>query len=470
MNSVMNTKVLLRVMALFGCLSLVASDALAQGFSVYEQSTCVMGRGGATVAQTCGDGSAIFFNPAGVAGMQGAQFSAGGTLIMAGGSFTFDDTGEEEELQNEGIAAPHAYGTYGFNDQLSAGIGVYVPYGLGTVWEQDFEGAFLGYDNSLESIYIQPTVGYAVTDRLSVGAGLTVVLGSVTLTQLVDLSQQPVPSPDVPEGTTFAEIGIPFHTAFADARMEAGGATGFGGNFGLQFQATDWLSVGARFMTNVALEYEGDAIFEPVETGIVLPENNPFDAPAGTPLDAVLEPQFGENGLLADQTVTTEITMPAQGVLGVSVEATPELMLFVDYQWTNWSVFDSIALEFERPELSTTRYESFEDTHGLRLGAEYTLNQDWMLRAGFITHTSAAPDETITPLLPEAHRNEFSFGVGWQPAEMLGINLAYQYINQNDRRGRVREAPEGEDPTTALNSGLYRFNAHLIGATVSLQF
>ena len=41
-----------------------AAPASAQGFGVYEQGACMMGRGGAGVADPCPDGSGVFFNPA----------------------------------------------------------------------------------------------------------------------------------------------------------------------------------------------------------------------------------------------------------------------------------------------------------------------------------------------------------------------------------------------------------------------
>ena len=73
------------------------------------------------------------------------------------------------------------------------------------------------------------------------------------------------------------------------------------------------------------------------------------------------------------------------------------------------------------------------------------------------------------PLLPEADRNHITAGLGWRIFPNVEVNVAYQYINQNDRRGRVRDAPEGEEPTAALNSGLYTFVGHLFGTTLTLD-
>ena len=76
----------------------------------------------------------------------------------------------------------------------------------------------------------------------------------------------------------------------------------------------------------------------------------------------------------------------------------------------------------------------------------------------------------MTPLLPEGPRNEFTGGIGYRFNSRFAADIAYQYIRQNKRRGRVREPEPGTSPTVALNSGLYTFNAHLFGATLRVLF
>lgn len=460
--------------------SLAVERAAAQGFGVFEQGTCTMGRAGAAVANTCDDGSAIFFNPAGLAGDQGLTVAGGVTFVTAFGEYMPDNPAHPEvELENDPIPVPHLFLAYGVNEQLSAGLGVFVPYGLGTTWptDDDFRGRFLGYDNHLQSIYIQPTLAYQITDALSIGAGFDVVIGRVELNQRVDLAEQVAvennPDTDA-DDVTFARLGIPEATDFADAGL-VGNGTGFGGNIGIQYQATDWLHFGARFLTPITIEYSGEADFESVPTGITLPAGNPFGVPAGTPLDAIVASQFEEGGTLVTQDVETEITLPAQAVVGASIQATEQVKLLVDYQWTGWSSFDRLPLDFEQDALDGVQIENYEDTHALRLGAEFAVNDAWTLRGGFLTHTAAAPEETITPLLPEGYRNEFTAGIGWKMSSGVAIDLAYQFIAQNDVRGRVTElegdptADDFEFDTAVDNDGLYSFGAHLFGATVSLN-
>lgn len=450
---------------------LPAETVRAQGFSVYEQGTCTMAQAGAAVANACDDGSAIFYSPADLLETDRLTISAGATMIAAQGSFTDDYTRTETDLQNDPILVPHLYGAYRLSPDLALGLGVYVPYGLETQWPTNWDGAFEGYDNALQSIYIQPTVAYQVTERIRVGGGPIVGISSVTLNQQLDASGQPVPSDNVPDGTTFGNLGVPFHTAFADARLEATGATGFGGHIGITVDATDWLDVGARYLSPIKFEYEGDATFEQVSTGLTLPANNPIpgtDQPIS--LDFILDPAF-VNGPLVTQSLETELTMPAQVVAGVAVQATEALLLQVDYQWTGWSSFDNIRLDFENESLNQTRREAYGNTSAVRVGGSYEATDALTVRAGYLFNQAAAPDRTVTPLLPEADRNHFTAGLSWQIVPSTSLNVAYQYLGQNDRRGRTRGARPGENNPTAeeLNSGLYSFNAHLVGTTVTIS-
>lgn len=445
------------------------SNARAQGFSVYEQGTCTMAQAGAAVAQPCDDGSAILFNPAGLLRTDDVTLSAGATMIAAQGSFTSDYTRAETDLQNDPIFVPHVYGAWRVSPDVAVGLGTYVPYGLETQWPTNWDGAFEGYDNALQSIYIQPTVAYQITDRIRIGGGPILGISSVTLNQRIDVSSQTVPSDDVPAGTTFGNLGIPFHTAFADSQLDAGGAVGFGGHVGVQVQATERLDFGARFLSPVTFDYEGDATFEQVSTGLRLPNNNPVTGQP-TPLDLVLEPSFVEGPLVA-QTIETELTMPAQVVAGVSVQATGRLQLQADYQWTGWSSFDTIPLDFERDALDQTRREGYDNTNAVRLGGSYEATGALTIRAGYLFNQAAAPDRTVTPLLPEADRNHVTAGLSWDATDAITLNAAYQYLGQDDRRGRVRGArPDEENPSAeTLNSGLYNFYAHLIGTTVTIH-
>jgi long-chain fatty acid transport protein len=469
--------------------------AQAQGFGVYEQGTCVMARAGAAVASGCDDGSSIYFNPSHLADTDGLTVSLGATMIDATGEFTYDYAaqppyrGAEVSLENDPIPVPHAYVTYGLTDRIGLGLGTYVPFGLETNWPTRlsdgsvFDGAFEGFENRIQNIYVQPTLAYQVTPRLQVGAGPVLGISSVELNQLLDLSQQAVRNPAtgeaVPDPTSedpseplrFSQLGIPFHTAFARSSLESSNDLGIGANVGLSYRVTDRISFGARFTTPITVTYDGEADFTQIQTGLQVPTdltlNGQTLVPAGTPIDGLLQGQFS-GGQLVSQDVETEITFPFQLVTGLSVQATESLLLLADYQLTGWSAFDEIPLEFENLP-KQVREENYENTHAVRFGAEVDLSGTFTARLGYLYNTAAAPDGVVTPLLPESDRNQITIGFGWQPSDRTEVNVSYQALLQNDRRGRVRGGLPNEPVTTDLNQGVYGFGANLFGTTLTFH-
>ena len=461
----------------------------AQGFGIYEQGTCAMGRAGAGVAAPCSDGSAMFFNPAGLAGLTGGHATIGVTLLDVRGGFTDDVFQQKTKLDDPLLAVPQVYISYAATPKLGIGVGLFAPYGLETRWPLAFDGRFAGYKNILQSLYIQPTLAYQVSPRFSLGAGLDVVLGKVELNQRLDLADQLVPLPGVPAGTRFSLFGIAPGTDFANAHLEATKTT-VAAHFGAIFKASDQLSFGANFLTQAEFNYSGSASFTQVPTGLIVPAPIPLGAltiPAGCPIDTLLAGAGGLGskcgvglslfnptaGALRSQPVTTTVKNPSQLALGLAYKLANGWTLLGDYQLTWWSQFDTLDITFPQTPgglLDRKLFENYHNTSGFRFGAEWAKNAKWTFRGGYLHHGGAAPAETVTPLLPEGQRNEFTVGTTVKLAASLSADLAYQYIRQNDRRGRTREPILNRMPTTGLNNGLYDFQAHLFGVSLSYAF
>src|SRR5256712_6969931 len=81
----------------------------AQGFGIYEQGAWSMGRAGTGVAAACSDGSAIFFSPAGLAGLTGGRATIGVTLLDVEGGFTDDILQQATRLDDPFPAIPQGY-------------------------------------------------------------------------------------------------------------------------------------------------------------------------------------------------------------------------------------------------------------------------------------------------------------------------------------------------------------------------
>ena len=116
----------------------------------------------------------------------------------------------------------------------------------------------------------------------------------------------------------------------------------------------------------------------------------------------------------------------------------------------------------------TVLVENFRDTHGVFAGGEYSLRQI-VLRGGFAGRTTAAPDQSVTPLLPDAPRWLYAAGMNVPLHGNLRADIAYSHVDLSDPRGRTTDGGLAV-PTAAVNNGLYHYSANLIGVSLVLGF
>jgi long-chain fatty acid transport protein len=440
-----------------------AGTASAQGFGVYEQGACAMGRAGAGVADPCKDGSGVFFNPAGLS-VNAIQLTLGGAFI--GPTGTFKDTsgsalnGTVSTLNKKWYPVPNIYMSVPFAKKYAFGVGVFAPYGLTTDWPNTSQGRYLGYKSLVQGVYVQPTFSAKISETLSVGVGVDLTYLNVELRQRVDLSTQLLPT-----GATFAALGVKAGTDFADVQLK-GNAWHAGFHLGALLKVNDKFSVGMRFLGGQKVEVTNGTIATTQISAVkadgskyVLPIALGPGLPAGTPMDALVASQFASGGKLSNQGATTTLPMPAQFVIGAAVQATPKVKLLFDYQYTNWKAFDKLPIN--GVYLKSEIVENYGDANGFRFGAEFALGAKSVLRAGIDLHGAAAPDETVTPNLPEGARREFSIGFGSQLSKKARFDIGYLYLGQPERAGRTGAMP---------NNGVFDFGANLIGASLSIGF
>lgn len=448
-------------LGLSACLVMAPAAAPAQGFGVNEHGACAMSRGGAAVAQPCDDGSAVVDNPAALVDRTGVTVGGGGTLIFGSGTFN-SDHGVVTNLDSGVVIPPFGYLQYSINERLAIGAGISVPYGLTVKWPLGFEGRFVSYDSSLRAPYFQPTLAYAIGQNVSVGAGLTIVMASVEINRREDLARVPIPAAP---GLTFGAL-VNSQTDFVNTTLSASRATGVGVNLGVRVKAHERVRVGVRYLSQVTLDFKARADFTPVSGPFAVTKQNPLGLPIGTPLDMAVAQVVSA---LPDQDVRTGVDLPAQFVTGVSVQIDPRVTIFGDYQWVDWSAFDTVTLDFSQPVPPDEEHpQNYRDTSAVRLGAEFRAGRA-RLSGGYVYNQAAAPDETVTPLLPEAKRHHLTTGFGWNAHTHWTLDIAYQFVASDDRRGRVVDPPPGELPTAALNSGVYRSRADLLGISLTYR-
>lgn len=445
--------------------ALLPEGATAQGFALNEIGTCAVGRAFAVVAAPCGDASVLFWNPALASRLPGRQIYAGLAAIQLNGAFRSDASlppgtpgpaGTRSEAAAPVEYPPYAFANFRMTPRLALGVGFYVPYGLTTQWGDDFAGRFVNLRAALTSVYVQPNVAFdLVPGRFAIGGGPVLARSSVELEQALDLRAT---GAAVPPGTEFARSSI------------VGDAVATGFHVGAHATVTPALTVGVRYLSEVEFDYEGDVVFRQIATGIILPEGNPYGAPAGTPLDTVLASRFGEGRLFSTQMVRTSIAHPAQLQAGIALGGAGRNRVMVDYAWYGWSSFRELAVRFDSAALDRSLIEDYEDSHAVRVAWERRSMGDWTVRAGVGYVGSPAPDETVTPLLPDQERLNVGLGLTRLMGQGFLLDLSYLRVQGVGRRGRVVERTDRAQTAATLNSGRYDLDADVLSVGLKVLF
>ena len=460
--------------SLLATLPVIAAPAGAQGFGLNEIGTCAVGRAGAGVGAPCLDASRIYWNPASPVRTEGVHLLGGAAAVQLDGGFTQDTTGLHYPSDVPLEIPPHLFATYQVLPRWNVGLGVYVPYGLTSQWEQDFPGRFSAQRASLASIYVQPNLAWdLIPGRLAIGGGPVIGISTVELAQSLDLATTPART--LPNGTviSFGQLGIPARTEFARATLE-GSAVAWGYNVGVHAQLTRTVSIGARYLSELQFDYrDATADFTQVNTGLTLAANNPLGVPGGTSLDAVLGPQFQGAGALTERPVATRINHPAQAQVGIGFTGLPNTTINVDYAWVGYSAFDELPVDFGGAAPTPPDrllIEDYEDSWALRGSLDYAFGNGWTAQGGVHYVNTPVPDVTVTPLLPDMDRWNFAGGLGIPFGSRWALDLAYLRVETPGRRGRLDERTSRSQTAEALNEGWYELSANIYSVSLRARF
>ena len=442
----------------------------AQAFGLNEIGSCAIARGFAMTASPCDDASRIYWNPGTLPTTNGFSFYGGASVIKIDGDFTRDTSFTNFKADPPTAIVPHVFLDYRAG-KLAYGVGAYVPYGLTSQWQDNFPGRFSAKKASLQTIYVQPNISYQLNDDWSIGGGPVFGHSTVELIQGVDLATQ-VATVIGGNPITFGQLGIPLRTEFARARLK-GSANAWGFAVGVKGKLMPTWEVGLRFLSQLSFRYDdADATFQQRATGLTLAANNPLGAPPGTPVDALVASQFTGSAALTPQKVSTAIRHPAQAQVGLAYTGIERTTVSFDLAWVGWKSFNQLPVTFAGSAPSRVIQEDYQNTSSVRVGAEHTLTNGIALRGGLASATTAAPDETVTPLLPEMDRGYAMFGAGIPVMGRFTVDGAFAHVFTAGRRGRIDERPAGSTvaQALALNSGWYSLSANVFSVSLKANF
>lgn len=456
------TRISALALGIAGALSL--GQAHASGFQLKENSVKAMGRAFAGSGSASGDASVVANNPAAMSTFKKTTVQADVTLVdltatFTGGGFAAAAapvpfrqplTGGNGGNAGENTPVPAMSAIIPVGDTgMTIGAMVSAPFGLKTEYDRDWVGRYTAVESDLKTVDFTLAASFDFGSEVSFGLGLVYERAEATLSKAIDF------------GTAICGIslptclipGSPFGPQRNDGFIEINGdSTGIGWIAGMHIHPAENIAIGYSHRSEIGHNIEGTADF-------TLP------APVSALLGAVAPGQYVDTGGAAD------LTTPAVDTISITYGITDTFTLLGDVSITQWSSMQEVAIRFENPaQTPNPAVEEFDwnDSVFASIGAEWELNDQFTLRAGYAQDETPTHIETRTPRLPDADRQWLSIGATWSPSESWEISGGYTRIETDD------PAIALENPTTATSGstlvGEYSADVNLWGVSAQYRF
>lgn len=348
-----------------------ATQTYAAGFQLSEQSAIQMGRAMAGAGIVGDDLSAVHYNPAGMTLLSGTRMQATGTWVAVNLDYE-GNYGQSENGRLKGQTIPAGFITHQINDSLWAGLGLTVPYGMGTEYGEGWKGRERGTESMILTFDINPNLAWKVNDKLSVGGGISLQYAK-------------------------AELGMGMGPMQANVK---GDSWAWGWNVGLMFQPVETVRLGLAYRSHIAHNAEGHTDVK------------------------------GLQNLTSDMKV--RIKTPDTVTLSATWEATDALRLSGTARWSKWSNFRSLNvqnLDLAGTKLGTPVVENnWDDTWFFSVGADYKLNGQWTVRGGVAYDQGPVENQYRMAVIPDTDRVWFSGGASYKYTDNLTFDFGATYI------------------------------------------
>jgi len=404
-----------------------SGEAMASGYALKEQSGSLLGQAFAGMGATAEDPSVIFFNPAGMSQLDGNRVTGILSAVLPVNRFHNDDssfavlpsallgTNESGDAAQDAII-PAFYAMTQIDD-FNLGVGVNVPFGLTTDYDDDWIGRYAAITSELLTINVNPVVSYRVTDWLSVGAGAQIQYIDARLTNAV-----------------FFGVGL-------DGKSELkADDVGYGATAGVLLEPLRGTRIGVGWRSQINHKLDGDA---KVET------------PAGANI--------------IDTGADAEVTTPESVSLSLHHDINEQWAVVSTIEWTNWSRFDELRVKFDNNLPNDVTEENWRDTwfHALGLNYRPTAIPDLTLRTGVALDETPVKDSHRTARVPDEDRYWLSVGLTYEVTEAFTFDLGYTHIF-------IKDAEIDEDFGTGVGAGTldgeYHNSVDILALQANLKF
>lgn len=425
--------------------------ASAAGFQLLEQNASGQGNAYAGSAAVAEDASTIYFNPAGLTYLSGPQLVVAVNAIDVDTRFSNRSTTNPALIttargdggQAGGLAfVPSVYFSLPLNVQWTAGLGVSVPFGLKTEYDNTWRGRFHAVTSDVKTLNINPTVAFKVNDKVSLGAGVSWQRLDARLTSVVDTS-----------ALIFSNGGglVPNTESFAELK---GDDTSWGYNLGAIYQVSEATRLGLSYRSAIKYTVTGKATFQNPTLG-------------GLPGAIVA-------GALYNGNIKLDIKLPDTWIFSGAHKLSDRWEVLGDVSWTGWAKIpklDAVRTDgaLAGAILSHTQ-ENWRNTWRVAIGANYQYSDTLKLRMGTAYDQSPVDQDNYrTPRLPDNNRWWLSFGMQYKLSRVGAIDIGYSHLFVKD--ATISNNGQGADTASrGLLDGTYNSSIDIFAVQYTHKF
>jgi len=401
-------------------------EAAASGFALREDSAVFGGYADSGAASSADSLATITDNPAGMTYFSGTQTvlgtafidpsislhsSSASSQVLPGQRFPIaGDNGQDPAVAKP---IPSSYFLFSPTDRLRLGLGVTVPFGLITSYAADSQTRYQALYSQVEAYDFNPSIAYKVNDWLSVGGGASVQKFKAKLTQAVDFGTL-VPATLYQRGLIGASQLSSMLAAGSgqlanDGRADLEGTSwGVGWDAGVIVEPMPGTKLGLSYRSGINQQIQGRANF-------IVP----------TQYQALVNAV----GAFQDTHATADLSLPGNVWAGITQEITPQLTLDLSYQWTEWSRFKAIRVDFanvnQPPQIEE---ENYQNSSFVALGGSYKWDDQLTLRSGVAYDETPTTDQSRDFRLPDGDRYWLSMGASYQLTDNITLSGSYTHL------------------------------------------
>jgi long-chain fatty acid transport protein len=169
---------------------------------------------------------------------------------------------------------------------------------------------------------------------------------------------------------------------------------------------------------------------------------------------------------------TASLPLPAEWTIGFSYKPNDEWLFAFDYNYAEWSAYNSLDLEFLNTDgtvaLESINPRNYNDASTYRFGIQHSPIDKLDIRVGYYFDESPVQDGFFAPETPRNDSNGFTAGLSFNVSEKLAIDASFLYLNFEEVDASYDAFLES-DGTPAPFAGTYKSSAVVAGLGLSYK-